>query len=503
VRARHLPLAAALALLLLGPAGASAAAPCTASSTPGGDWPSYGHDAANTRTQGAETTLSAARVPALKAAWVFSTAAAGDSAGTFNSTPVVADGCVFAGSGSGVVYALDQQTGAVRWHTQLDVSAPGLGGAIVGAPAVAGGLVYVLASQTGGPYAVALDEHSGSIVWRSAPVATVAGDYTNASAAVSNGLLFYGFSPPEGDSTGQGGWALIDAASGSILKVTTTIPPADQLKGYGGGGIWSTPAFDRRGGYAYVGAGNPDSKVLEHPYTNSILKIDIDRSRPTFGQVVAHYKGNPDQYTNTLQTLSQTPVCAASDSVGAPYPVDDPACGQLDLDFGAAPNLFADARGRALVGDLQKSGVYHAADAGAMTADWSTLVGATCQACNAASAAYDGHAIYGAASPGGIEYALDPTTGAALWQAPLADGTHYQGTSVADGVVYTIDGNGMLDAFDAASGQTLLRHPMSADTGGPTGGLTSGGVAIADHTIFVASAQAPGDGQPGYVIAYR
>src|SRR2546426_12727283 len=85
---------------------ASAPPACRSSSTPGGDWRSYGHDAGNTRTQHAETALSPASAPGLTASWVFSTASAGDVSGAVNSTPIVADGCVFVGSGGGVVYAL-------------------------------------------------------------------------------------------------------------------------------------------------------------------------------------------------------------------------------------------------------------------------------------------------------------------------------------------------------------------------------------------------------------
>ncbi len=273
-------------LALVVPAAATAA--CPTSSTPGGDWRSYGHDQANTRTQHAETGLTPAATAGLKAAWVFSTASAGDVSGAINSTPIVGDGCVFVGSEGGVVYALDQSTGAVQWKRALDVPQPGLGGGLVGAPAVANRKVFVLVNQSGGPYAVALDEGTGSIIWRSAPVTTYPGSYTNASSALFKGLLFVGFSAPEGDSNGQGGWALIDTATGAIRDVTTTIPPADQAQGFAGGGIWSTPAFDARRGYAYVGAGNPFSKTQEHPYTDSILKIDVNSSRTTFGQVVAH-----------------------------------------------------------------------------------------------------------------------------------------------------------------------------------------------------------------------
>jgi polyvinyl alcohol dehydrogenase (cytochrome) len=484
-------------------APALATAACQSSSTPGGDWRSYGHDAANSRTQHAETALSPTNAQKLHAAWAFSTASAGDVSGAINSTPIVADGCVFVGSGGGVVYALDQSTGAVQWKRRLDAPQPGFGGGLVGAPAVANRKVFVLVNETGGPYAVALDEGTGALLWRSAPVTTYPGSYTNASSALYKGLLFMGFSAPEGDSNGQGGWALIDTATGAIRKVTDTIPPADQARGFAGGGIWSTPAFDVRRGYAYVGGGNPFSKTQEHPFTNSILKIDVNASRSTFGQVVAFYKGNPDQYTNTLETLRQTPICRATDTNGVPYPLDDPACGQLDLDFGASPNLFVDAAGTPLVGELQKSGVYHAARGDSMAGRWSTLVGLSCAACNAASSAYDGTTIYGAASPGSTQFALDPTTGVARWEAAIGDGTHYQSTSVAAGVVYTIDGAGFLDAWDGATGQPVLRHPLAQDTGTQMTGLTSSGVAVADHTVFVTAGGSSGTGTAGYVVAYR
>src|SRR5689334_16317062 len=86
-------------------APASAAAPpCSARTSASGEWPVYGHDAANTRSQPAEHALGPAQAGSLKAAWVFSTASVGDAAG-FQSTPVVDRGCVFLGSTNAVVYA--------------------------------------------------------------------------------------------------------------------------------------------------------------------------------------------------------------------------------------------------------------------------------------------------------------------------------------------------------------------------------------------------------------
>ncbi len=488
-----------VAALAVGAQGAAASESCRADAPAGGEWPAYGHDAANTRNQPDESVLTPATVPGLKPAWVFRTAPVGTTS-SLQSTPVVAGGCVFVGTSDGVAYALDGDSGSPVWQRQLDAPNPGLGGALVGAPAVTKDAVIFLVSQLGAPYAIALDRSDGSVLWRSAPVVEKPDYYTNASAVVARGIVFMGFSPPEGDPDGQGGFALLDAASGRILKVTPTIPPIDQAQGYAGGGLWSTPAFDPASRYAYIGAGNPFSRQKEHANVNAILKIDLDRRRRTFGDIVGSYKGNVDQYSETLEELSHTPVCAASDQPDVQYPLDDPACGQLDLDFGASPNLFTDSQGRVLVGDLQKSGVYHVARADTMAPAWTALVGASCQACNAASTAFDGDSIVGVFTPGGVMASLARDDGAVGWRAPIGDGIHYQGMSTAAGVAYTLDGNGFLDAFDAATGEPLLQRAMSSDAGAPVAQLTSSGVAIAAHTVFVA---ATGTGNEGYVIAYR
>ena len=494
--------------------GAAARAPCTAAPSGAGEWPTYGHDLANSRDQPSEHAIGTSNVAGLKPGWVFATSSSGDPS-SFETTPVVGGGCVFIGSTGGTVYALDAATGQLVWKRQLDVPSPALGGAIVGAGALTGNAVIELANQTGGPYAIALDRSTGAVLWRSPPIVTAPGDYTNASPIVAGGLVAVGFSAPEGDSSGQGGFALLDAGTGQVVKVTPTIPPTDQAKGYAGGGLWSTPAYDPDTHSLYWGSGNPFSKTQEHPNTDAILKINLNRSSPSFGQVVAAYQGNVDQYSGTLQTLSHTPVCSASDSPSVPDPLDDPACGQLDLDFGASPNLFRDAAGHELVGELQKSGVYHVAHADSMAPAWTQLVGASCQACNAGSTAFSGDSILGVGAPGGEMFSLQRSTGSVNWASPVGDGVHYQGTSVADSVAYTVDGNGFLDANDAATGAVLLHRQTSVDVGTPTSdGAASNGVAIAEGAVFVAvsSASSSAAGTTGsnapspagaYVIAYR
>jgi glucose dehydrogenase len=504
---------AALALGLALPAtcaisAAAAAAPCT-TPAPGGDWPPYGHDAANTRSQSAEHSLGPAAVPNVAPSWVFSTGSTGDGT-AFNTTPVVWKGCVFIGSFGGVAYALDARTGHVVWQRKLDAPNPGSGGVIVGAAAIDGNSVVFLVNEFTAPYAIALNRSTGAVVWKSPPFApplssTAAqdGSYTNASPIVANGLIVAGYSPPEGDPTSSGGFSLIDAATGAIVKTTPTIPPADQAKGYAGGGLWSTPAYDPATQYLYFGAGNPGNKDKQHPNTDAIVKIDLDRSRPTFGQIVGSYQGNVDQYSSALQALSQTPACQVSADPSVPDPLDDPVCGQLDLDFGAAANLFKNSSGTELVGDLQKSGVYHVANAATMKPAWTALVGASCQACNAASTAFDGSSIEGVGTPGGTAFSLARDSGATSWLSPIGDGIHYQSVSTADGVVWTVDGQSNLDAFNAATGAPLLRRPLGVDAGAPVANAGSPGVSIAEHAVFAAAGGAGYVSTTGYVIAYR
>ena|SRR2546425_3570873 len=66
---------------------AAATGACMTAPTGGGDWPSYGHDATNTRTQPEANGLGPAAVAGLRPLWAFTTSSTGDGTG-FNSTAV-------------------------------------------------------------------------------------------------------------------------------------------------------------------------------------------------------------------------------------------------------------------------------------------------------------------------------------------------------------------------------------------------------------------------------
>jgi polyvinyl alcohol dehydrogenase (cytochrome) len=310
---------------------------------------------------------------------------------------------------------------------------------------------------------------------------------SNASAVVYKGLLFAGFSEtggeiaaPEGGGNYRGGYAVVDVRTGEVLVNRYVISDKDNKKGYGGAGIWSTAVVSRKTGYLYVGAGNPFGRK-EHELSNSILKIDMNRKRRTFGDIVGFQHGNPDQYQAALTPLGDLPTCTATN---LPTTFEHPECGQIDLDFGAAPNLFNDSKGREIVGTLQKSGMYHAVYTKNMKEAWSAMVGQPCASCNADATAFDGEKVYAVGAPGGVLVAINKDDGSIAWRSPVVDGTHYQAVSVANGVVYTMDTKGNLDTFDAVGGLPIFSRPMAADSGGAFCSSLSGGVAIAEGHIF-------------------
>src|SRR5436305_3450743 len=106
------------ALVALAWPAAGHAETCAPPSLTGGDWPMYGHDYSNTRDQSNEKVISAADVPTLTSAWVFSSVANG-GAGDFTGTPVVSDGCVYFASTRGWVFAVNADTGKLVWKAKL------------------------------------------------------------------------------------------------------------------------------------------------------------------------------------------------------------------------------------------------------------------------------------------------------------------------------------------------------------------------------------------------
>src|SRR4051812_40806946 len=457
-----------------------ATVPGCASPAPGGDWPTYGGTVDNHRNQTAEHTLSTANVSRLALAWKLPM----PDAGTIQSTPVVADGCVFTGTSLGTVVAVNADTGKTVWKQALaDAGGGALAGAgIVGAPAIANGLVYIGMTTTAASVEVALDEATGAIVWSKA-IDSDNGGGIDSSPVPFEGMVFQGFQGDESHDHSNPGWVILDGSregGGRVLVKSHTISDADYAKGDRGGSLVDTPAIDLDRRLVFAGTGNPASPH-QNPRTDALLKIDADPASATFGQVLASTRGTSDSYPAPQDVDS--PVCQDT----LQWPAGRFTCAQLDYNFLASPTLYTDRRGRRLVSALQKSGVVTTIDTTTMQKVWTATIGAPCFACNLGSSATDADGVY-FSTVGGNLFSLNRETGAVQWVAPLAGASHYNGLSVANGVVYNLDDRGALEAFNAKTGAPLLLHPLIADTQTPThDGGNSSGLSIARGGVFFSS----------------
>ncbi len=121
--------------------------------------------------------------------------------GPVNSSAAVSNGAVFFSSLDGNVYAVDETRGAEKWRFRTRgerrFSAPGIHGMLprtetmpdpfdvfLSSPAVAHGVVYV---GSGDHNVYAIDSHSGALVWKFAT-----GNVVHASPAVDGGVVYVG-----------------------------------------------------------------------------------------------------------------------------------------------------------------------------------------------------------------------------------------------------------------------------------------------------------------------
>jgi polyvinyl alcohol dehydrogenase (cytochrome) len=455
----------------------SAATPACSKPMSGGDWATYGQDLHGNQNQRAEHTIGVTNVARLKQRWITA------DTGYQSPPPIVAGGCVFINT-SGHIVALDLVTGKHVWTSQgADTSG-------TFAVTVVDGRVHVGLNNDGRPEAAAFDVHNGHLLWRSAPIYFGYQTTQQSSAIVFDGLQVLFTTGPDFDPKAEEGYGIIDAATGAVLYKTTTIPPGQIAAGYHGGGVWGTPTVDPQTKYLYVGTSNPESKTKESKYDDAIIKMDLDRSRPTFGRIVGTYKGTQDSVTGY-----QNPVCQ---TVGAKAWVNggvyggSPACGQLDVDFGVGPTLWRNASGRLLGAATQKSGWLHVFDATTMKPVWKKrlFVNLSFAGGNLARIASDGTTLYVAANPG-VLYAIDANTFATRWKTPLT-GIPMKGgnVAVANGVVYYVD-EPALKAFSAATGKLLWLSQAEPSYTAGSGVAVAGNNVIANHYGKIAAYRLP------------
>lgn len=463
-----------------------------------------GLDIAATHSVGTrQAGIDKANLGKLRLKWAFGF----PQANRARSQPALGGGAIFVGSHGGKVYALDRETGCIRWT--FDAGSEVRTGIVLSPwqadDATAVPLAY-FGDWTGNAYAV--EAFTGKLVWKMRADAHPAAVIT-ASPALYGNTLYIAVSSLEEAAAATPGY-LCCSFRGSVLALDARTGKekwrtwlVDEPKPQAGGKflgpsgvpVWSGIAIDPKRGNLIVATGDN----YTHPVTDlsdAIVALDLET-----GTVKWHFQATQGDAWNV-------------DCV-TPDPDNCPADAGPDYDFGAIPILATGADGRDYVLAGQKSGAAWAVDAVTGKLIWKRQVGRGGMAGGVHfGIAEDSGRVYVAisdmpdfvkrpfpAAPG--IHALDLATGTTLWDAPAPD-------KVCDGRPLCIPGNsgaitvtpelvlgggddGYLRILDAATGKQLWQFDTVQDfttvNGVPAkGGAMSGGAApIVDHGQLIMS----------------
>ena len=373
-----------------------------------------------------KTAINADNISRLKLKWAF----AYPEAVRARSQPALAGGALFVGSQNGTVFALDEDTGCIRW-TFSTVAEVRTG--IVVAPWQAGKkgepLLY-FGDLVGNVYA--LSAVSGKLVWRDRPDDHPSLTLTAAPALHENRLyvpmsaleVTAAADPKYPCCTFRGGVAVYDALTGEKLWTAYTIDEAPREVGKNsvgtariapsGAPVWNTPTLDPARGVMYVGTGTNYSSPANDT-SDAVLALSL-----ADGRIVWSQQTTPGDAWNM--------GCETEEKINCP-PENGP-----DYDFGAAVIIARTSEGKDILIAGQKSGAVYGLDPDdggkviwqqklgrggiqggvhfGMTVDGDTLY--------VPMSDFDGGPRWpGKAYPG--MYGLDVATGEVKWFTPAAD----------------------------------------------------------------------------------
>ena len=496
-----------------------------------GLWTVSGQNTSNTRFQSEETKIGAANAAQLQVKWSVPTD------GDVSATPAVDGQTVYFPDWAGFIYAVDRKTGALEWKVNVqDVTgvpqSDGFGnpgGVARVTPAIAGNAL-IFGDQGGragqGAKVFALDRRTGATLW----VTQVQGNGADpadatfgAQFAIVTQSAIVDDKDPSVAYVGTASWEEAMAAfipgyvcctfRGTVVAISTKTGQilwrtymAPATPGYSGNAVWgSTASIDAARKTLYVTTGNnysvpaaaaacvqaaatPEAKaacLAADNYFDAIVALDT-----TSGAVKWATKALPYDAWNVN--------CIPGFGLN---PCPEPA--GPDYDFGQGPLLFSAKAGnksRSLVGAGQKSGMFWALDRDTGAVVWSTQVGpgGTMGGLQWGSAT-DGTRIYaavnnslgipwtphGSAAPitGGAWSAIDPATGAIVWQTAIPAsipglGAAVGAMTVANGVVYGCTFTGTWAAMNAQTGAVLWSRPS------PNGEACAAGASVSRGTVY-------------------
>jgi polyvinyl alcohol dehydrogenase (cytochrome) len=488
------------------------------------DWNGWSPDAANRRFQ-SSPGITAAQVPSLRLKWVFG------FEGDVNAfaPPTVLGRNLFVGSAGGAVYALDVESGCVRWFYQAQGP---VRTAMLVEPIGTGERHAVLfGDQIGWFYA--LEAESGKLLWQKKPEEHESTKLTGSSVA-RDGVVYIptasweesrGLNTSYTCCTFRGSIVALRIADGEQVWKTYAIEETPHATGAtmrdgrpewgpSGAGIWSAPTIDARRGVLYATTGN--NYTLSTANSDAVLALDLKTGRLLWSRQVT-----PDDVFNL--------ICSAGQE-----------CPGQDFDFGASAILTRAANGRELLLAGQKSGMVYALDSNRKgEIVWQTRVG---------KGGINGGVQWGMAADAANVYAsvsdvarvriaskskfdprpnpVDPNSGGGLTALRISDGTKvwYAAPPVCEenreacspampaavtaipGVVFAGAVDGRLRAYASTDGTVLWEFDTARDWQTVNGVKASGGAidgpgaVVAGGMVFIQSGYARNGGRAGNIL---
>ena len=474
----------------------------------GPSWNGWGPDASNARFQPAEAAqLSAAQVPQLKVEWAFGFPGVRSVLGQ----PSVAGGRVFIGVDTGMVYALDANTGCMYWSYKADA---GVRTAITVALVTPTRYAAFFGDLKANVYAV--NAATGELIWKVHVDDHASARITGAPKVFENRIYVPVASGEEGAGgnanyaccTFRGSVAALDATTGKQIWKTYTIADAPKQVGKNsngvlrwapaGGGVWNSPTVDSKRRALYIGTG--DAYTSPSPdTTDSIMAMDLESGKILW---------------SVQDTQEDTWLAGCT---GAKLPENCPPELGPDHDFGASPILKTLSDGRTLLIAAQKSGNVWAHDPdkkGAVV--WKTALVANTTEFGGKiiwGGADDGQNAYFGLGTGGIA-AVQLRDGERQWftalppSAAMASHTGQDGPLTAiPGVVFSGGWDGVLRALSSANGRVVWEYNTVQDyqtvngVAGKGGSMGAPGPVVAGGMLFAPSGYiGVKNGMPGNVL---
>ena len=481
----------------------------------------WGLNARNSRWQ-RQTTISAANVGTLTLKWAF----AAPGVTTMRSQPAVTADTVYLPTLGGTLYALDRESGCIRWAYQAE--RPLRTAATLG---MAGDRRALFVGDQGS-FVHAVDATSGDSIWLRHVGLFEASMLTGASIEHA-GRLYVPISafdvaramdPNYECCTSHGGVRALDAATGDILWTARMTPEAKptyknslgvQMWGPSGAPIWTTPAIDEKRGVLYVGTGENTSSPATD-LSDAIVAIGMGD-----GKIRWHFQGTKnDAFNMACGRRRSGPNCPKENGP--------------DFDFGASVIIAQDSEGKDVLLAGQKSGAVFALDPdadGALRWQRRLSPGSALGGVHWGIAADAEHVYVPIADPPGL-----PERKPGVWALNIDDGTdawHYAAdrgcvpagrrgdspwpdcsfryafsaaASIAGDVVLAGALDGRAFAFDAEDGRVLWEQETSQEFAAANGieahggAIDSPGIVAVDDLVIVPSGYGMFGQMPGNAL---